>query len=84
MISVDFYEEYINDLSKIKILVSKEDEEVMTSEKFINNIDIENGVNVYNLQPEINDEENFLIHCIGMQWEIYIGEKDKHLIRKMR
>ncbi|RIN23981.1 hypothetical protein [Staphylococcus succinus] len=84
MISVDFYNEYISDLSKIKILVSKEDEEIMTSEKFINNIEIENGVNVYNLQPEINDEESFLIHCIGMQWEIYIREKDKHLIRKMR
>lgn len=80
MIRLDFYKEYISDLSKIAILESKEDNTIMTSEDFIKNVDTDNGEDLYNLN-HLNDDDNFLIDCIGLQWRVYISESNKDLIK---
>lgn len=80
MISVDFYKEYISDLSKIEMIVSRETDTVMNSEELIENVNVDNGENIYNLNPN-DEDENFLIDCIGIQWYVFISDSNSHLIK---
>lgn len=50
MLYVDFYKEYVADLSKIKAVVSKWDDTIMTGIEFERNVDIQRDEDVYNLE----------------------------------
>lgn len=67
-------------MSKAAILESKEDSTTMTSDEFINNIDTDNNEDLYNLN-HLNEDDNFLIDCIGLQWDVFISESNRHLIK---
>lgn len=81
MIFVDFYEYYISDLSKIELVVSKEENTIMNMKEFTENINNDDGEDINNLNPKDNDDDNFLIDCIGMQWHVFISESNKDLIK---
>lgn len=81
MIKLDFYKSYVSDLSSIEVLISKENEEVMSGQEFIDNIDIEEYIDIHNLKPLDKSADNFLIDCIGLQWEVYISNSNRDLIK---
>lgn len=81
MIKLDFYKSYVSDLSNIEVLISKENGEVMSGQEFIGKIDTDDYVDIHNLNPLENFDDNFLIDCIGLQWELYISNSNRDLIR---
>lgn len=82
MLYVDFYKEYVADLSKIKAVVSKEDDTIMTGIEFEKNVDIQGDEDVHNLDHK-DEDEGFLIDCIGMQWYVFIDYADRDLIKEV-
>lgn len=83
MIFVDFFDEYISDLSNIAILESKETGDIMYSEEFIENVDADEGQDVHNLN-HLNSRDENLLYLIGLQWDIYVSDNNKRLIKRMK
>lgn len=80
---VDFYNDYISDLSKIKYVVSKEDDTILTGKVFTDNIDVDGNEDIYNLNTK-NDDDAFLIACIGLQWYVFIDFMDRELVKPVK
>jgi hypothetical protein len=55
------------DLKKIKLVVSKEDDTIMTGKEFNNNLDPKEIPTNKILRYDIFDER-FILDCIDMQW----------------
>jgi hypothetical protein len=57
------------DLKKIKLVVSKEDDTIMTGKEFNNNLDPKEIPTNKILRYDIFDER-FILDCIDMQWYV--------------
>lgn len=82
MVLVNFYNEYVSDLSKVAIFESKETGDVVTGQQFIEMDDPEENIDLYNLN-HLNRDDNFAIQCIGLQWSIFVSDNNKHLIKQI-
>jgi hypothetical protein len=58
------------DLKKIKLVVSKEDDTIMTGKEFNNNLDPKEIPTNKILRYDIFDER-FILDCIDMQWYVF-------------
>jgi hypothetical protein len=59
------------DLKKIKLVVSKEDDTIMTGKEFNNNLDPKEIPTNKILRYDIFDER-FILDCIDMQWYVFV------------
>jgi hypothetical protein len=59
------------DLKKIKLVVSKEDDTIMTGKEFNNNLDPKKIPTNKILRYDIFDER-FILDCIDMQWYVFV------------
>lgn len=59
------------DLKRIKLVVSKEDDTIMTGKEFNNNLDT-NEIPTNKILRFDNFDERFILDCIDMQWYVFV------------
>ena len=59
------------DLKRIKLVVSKEDDTIMTGKEFNNNLD-PNEIPTNKILRFDNFDERLILDCIDMQWYVFV------------